>query len=66
MMLKSSLLLYPRYLSDLGVQQGVNFMASSQDFSTTLTASTDPFGVFGTPGAGPSTSHNFGNDMDEE
>ncbi|GJT54317.1 hypothetical protein Tco_0989371 [Tanacetum coccineum] len=51
---------------DLGVQQGVNFIASPQDFSTALTASTDLFGVIGTPGAGPSTSHNFGNAMDEE
>ncbi|GJS82933.1 hypothetical protein Tco_0749474 [Tanacetum coccineum] len=44
---------------DLGVQQGVNFMASLQDFSITPTASTDLFGMFGTPGARPSTSHNF-------
>ncbi|GKG61211.1 hypothetical protein Tco_0618936, partial [Tanacetum coccineum] len=30
------------------------------------TAPTDPFGLFSTPGAGPSTSHNPENDMDEE
>ncbi|GJR80491.1 transcription factor MYB44-like protein [Tanacetum coccineum] len=53
-------------IPDLGVQQGVNFMASPQDFSTAPTAFTDPFGLFGTPGAGPSTSHHPGNDMDEE
>ncbi|GJT94677.1 hypothetical protein Tco_1090195 [Tanacetum coccineum] len=57
---------YGVYIPNLGVQQGVNFMASLQDFSTTPTAFTDPFGVFRTPGAGPSTSHNFRNDMDEE
>ncbi|GJY17509.1 hypothetical protein Tco_0389000 [Tanacetum coccineum] len=51
---------------DLGVQQGVNFMANSQDFYTAPTASTDPFGMFGTPGAGLSTSHNFRNNMDKE
>ncbi|GJZ04319.1 hypothetical protein Tco_0537594, partial [Tanacetum coccineum] len=54
---------YVRDIPDLGVQQGVNFMTSPQIFST---APTDPFGLFSTPGAGPSTSHNPGNDMDKE
>ncbi|GJY60074.1 hypothetical protein Tco_0459966 [Tanacetum coccineum] len=53
-------------IPDLGVQQDVNFMASPQDFSTAHTASIDPFGVFGTPGAGLATSYNLENDMDEE
>ncbi|GJR79986.1 hypothetical protein Tco_0150771 [Tanacetum coccineum] len=55
---------YVPNIPDLGVQQGVNFMASPQDFSTT--PATDPFGSFRTPDAGPSTSQNPRNDMDEE
>ncbi|GJY77765.1 hypothetical protein Tco_0483566 [Tanacetum coccineum] len=57
---------YVPNIPDLGVQQGVNFMANPQDFSTAPTASTNPFGLFGTLGARPSTSHHPRNDMDEE
>ncbi|GJX10330.1 hypothetical protein Tco_0200189 [Tanacetum coccineum] len=48
------------------VQQGVNFMSIPQIFSTAPTTSPNPFGLFNDAGAGPSTSHNHGNDMDEE
>ncbi|GJV94651.1 hypothetical protein Tco_1546228 [Tanacetum coccineum] len=50
----------------LRVQQGVNFMTSPQIFSIAPTAPNDPFGLFGTLDAGPSSSHNPGYDMDEE
>ncbi|GKE98641.1 hypothetical protein Tco_0021992 [Tanacetum coccineum] len=39
---------------------------AAEDFSTAPTTSTDLFGVFGTPDAGPSTSYNPRNDMDEK
>nr|GEW27673.1 hypothetical protein [Tanacetum cinerariifolium] len=51
---------------DLEVQQGVNFMSSTPVYSTTPYSSPNLFGLFDDANAGPSTSQNLGNDMDEE
>nr|GEV50367.1 hypothetical protein [Tanacetum cinerariifolium] len=45
---------------------GVNFMASPPIFSTTPSTFIDPFIIFSTPGVGPSSSHNAGNDIDKD
>ncbi|GJT82256.1 hypothetical protein Tco_1056598 [Tanacetum coccineum] len=56
---------YVLNVPDLGVHQGVNYMSSPQIFSNAPTASPNLFGLFDV-GAGPSTTPNQGNDMDEE
>ncbi|GJX43147.1 hypothetical protein Tco_0259823 [Tanacetum coccineum] len=53
-------------IEEITAVQGVNYMASPQVFSTAPTPSPNPFGLFDDAGAGPSTSHNQGNDMDED
>ncbi|GJY43842.1 hypothetical protein Tco_0432055 [Tanacetum coccineum] len=53
-------------IPDLGVQHGVNFMSSTPVYSIAPSTYPNPFGLFGDANAGPSTSQNQGNDMDEE
>ncbi|GKC73357.1 hypothetical protein Tco_1119240 [Tanacetum coccineum] len=50
------------------VHQGVNFMSSTPVYSTTpsQSPSPNPFELFGDANAGPSTSQNQGNDINEE
>ncbi|GJT21358.1 hypothetical protein Tco_0891295 [Tanacetum coccineum] len=59
---------YVPNIHDLGVQQGMNFMSSTSVSSTTPShsPSPNPFGLFGDTDAGPSTSQNQGNDMNED
>ncbi|GJY68773.1 hypothetical protein Tco_0471755 [Tanacetum coccineum] len=47
---------------------GMNFMSSTPVYSTTPShsPSPNPFGLFGDTDAGPSTSQNQGNDMNED
>ncbi|GKE38001.1 hypothetical protein Tco_1461406 [Tanacetum coccineum] len=56
---------YVLNVPDLGVHQGVNYMSIPQIFYNAPTASPNLFGLF-IAGAGPSTTPNQGNDMDEE
>ncbi|GJW78624.1 hypothetical protein Tco_0140306 [Tanacetum coccineum] len=53
-------------IPDLGVQQGVNFMSSTPIYSTAPSSSPNPFGLFGDANAGPSTSQNQQDDMNED
>ncbi|GJW64851.1 hypothetical protein Tco_0116735 [Tanacetum coccineum] len=57
---------YVPNIPDLVVQQGVNFMSNTLVYSTAPSSSPNPFGLFDDTNAGPSTSQNQGNDMDEE
>ncbi|GKD41422.1 hypothetical protein Tco_1261629 [Tanacetum coccineum] len=50
---------YVPNIPDLGVQRGVNFMSSTP-------SSPNLFGLFGDDNAGPSTSRNQQNDMNED
>ncbi|GKB08913.1 hypothetical protein Tco_0837225 [Tanacetum coccineum] len=54
-------------VSDLGVQQGVNFISSPQTYTNApTTAPADPFDLFVNPRDIPSTSCQHGSDMDKE
>ncbi|GJW41897.1 hypothetical protein Tco_0070696 [Tanacetum coccineum] len=57
---------YVSDIPDLVVQQGVNFMYSTPIYSTAPSSSPNPFGLFGDANAGPSTSQNQQDDMNED